>query len=282
MPATLMIKDLSPKFLTFYELAQDADPEQRWALWEKHYGFAAVPPTGEGMAMARRLLDGSFHRYADVLDVIRAGAAAFRPDPQQVLDAVCQLLQFDGDMTVRLVIYVGNFEQNAFAFAADGVPVVNVPLEESDEWRSLIMPHEFTHAVHSRLSNNQGGWLRSIGYSMMQEGLAMHAAMRITPGYPEEAYHEIRPGWLAECREKERPILEGIRPHLADASNEALSRFIFGTGSAGVEREVYYAGYRVVGHLLNQGHTLAELARIDEEDTPAFMEAAISKLLASA
>ena len=101
-------------------------------------------------------------------------------------------------MTVRFVIYVGNFEGNAFAYLLQGTPVVNVPVEESDAWRCLIMPHGSTHVVHGRLSH--ANWLRFIAYSMMQEALAIHASMRI------------------------------------DSSNEALSRFIFGTGSTGLER----------------------------------------------
>ncbi len=93
-------------------------------------------------------------------------------------------------------------------------------------------PQRLTHAVHGRLSNTKGGWLRTIGYSMMQEGLAITAAMRVTPGYPERDYLEFHPGWLAKCREKDREILAGIRPFLADSSNETLSRFIFGAGSS--------------------------------------------------
>ena len=115
---------------------------------------------------------------------------------------------------------------------------------------------------------------------MMQEGLAITAAMRVTPGYPERDYLEFHPGWLAKCREKDREILAGIRPFLADSSNETLSRFIFGAGSSGLEREVYYAGYRAVGHLLKRGRTLAQLARVDEADTPALMNATLAEILA--
>ncbi|MFD2609051.1 hypothetical protein ACFSR9_06300 [Deinococcus taklimakanensis] len=36
--------DLTPKFQTFFALARGTDPDTRWTLWQKHYGFAAVPP----------------------------------------------------------------------------------------------------------------------------------------------------------------------------------------------------------------------------------------------
>jgi hypothetical protein len=42
----LTIKDLTPKFLTFYNEAakEKASPDRRWELWKKDYDFAAVPP----------------------------------------------------------------------------------------------------------------------------------------------------------------------------------------------------------------------------------------------
>jgi hypothetical protein len=46
-PINLTIKDLAPKFLTFYDEATKAkaSPARRWELWKKDYDFAAVPPT---------------------------------------------------------------------------------------------------------------------------------------------------------------------------------------------------------------------------------------------
>ncbi len=40
--------------------------------------------------MARRLLDESFHRYPEVMDRIRAGAAGFRPEPGPMLETTCR------------------------------------------------------------------------------------------------------------------------------------------------------------------------------------------------
>lgn len=82
MPATLKLFDLTPRFLTFYDLARgETDPDRRWALWQEHYRFAAIPPTEEGLRQARRMLDESFHRYPEALERIQAGGAGFQPDP---------------------------------------------------------------------------------------------------------------------------------------------------------------------------------------------------------
>jgi hypothetical protein len=52
------ITDLSPRFLVFYDSASAAslDASERWLMWKRLYGFAAVPPTPFGDSLARRLL----------------------------------------------------------------------------------------------------------------------------------------------------------------------------------------------------------------------------------
>lgn len=41
----LTVVDVSPRFLDFYAVAREADADARWALWDRRYGFAAVPPS---------------------------------------------------------------------------------------------------------------------------------------------------------------------------------------------------------------------------------------------
>lgn len=281
MPATLVVKDLSPKFLKFYELAKDADPDRRWELWQEHYRFAAVPPTEEGMRAARQMLDASFHRYPEVMDSILAGPAGFRPDPQASLDAVCQLLGFDGDLEVSFVTYVGNLEPNAFAVTMNGRSLVHFPLDCPDEeFRRFTLPHEFAHIVHMRLCSSPGGYVKPVGFLAMMEGLAIWTSQQVSPGLPEARYIEFEPGWLDRCREQEQAILTGIRPWLTVASEEAMWRFTMGTGPAGLNREAYYAGWRVVGYLLEQGRTLAELARIPEDEVATLFDKTIAEMTA--
>jgi len=71
-------------------------------------------------------------------------------------------------------------------------------------------------------------------------------------------------------------------PHLSDSASEQVARFTIGTGTTGLEREAYYAGWVVVGHLMHRGYTLAELARIPESRIPEVVEEAIRSMAASA
>ena len=89
---SITVKDLTPKFLTFYRAAQDADPDARFGLWKKDYDFAAVPPTPQGDIIARRLLDDAWPRYPSVMDRIEKGADGIAPRPIDTLNRIVTLL----------------------------------------------------------------------------------------------------------------------------------------------------------------------------------------------
>jgi hypothetical protein len=275
------VNDLSPKFLAFYDaaVAEKADPERRFQLWKEKYGFAALPPVPERDAMARKLLDTAWPAYPEVLDRIRAGAPGMRPEPGGLLREVAAKLGAEGPLKVRIVAYVGGREKNAYFYADQGSLNVAVPIEEDPEWRDLVLVHEMTHAVHHALAGFSEGWERSIARTLFTEGLAMRTTEALRPGRGDAAYLEHRPGWLAEAAGKRRAILEGLRPHLRASDSETVMRFTMGQGTTGTEREAYYAGWLVVGHLLEQGKTLAELARLSEEQITTVVERALGEMV---
>jgi hypothetical protein len=125
----LEVVDLTPRFLAFYEAAAGdrAGPER---CWQEGYGFAAVPPTPQGRELARRLLDQAWDRYPEVMDRIRAGAAGLQPAPLPVLERVAALLDCPA-VAVRLVVFVGFLEGNAFGYGHEGRPTVCIPVEQA-------------------------------------------------------------------------------------------------------------------------------------------------------
>jgi hypothetical protein len=279
---TLDITDLTPRFLRFYGQAhaEDADAERRWELWRELYGFAAVPPTPDGQALARRLLDDAWGRYPRVMARIERGAAGLEPAPGPALDAVAELLGYTDAATVRLTVYVGGLEDNAYALRVDGVPVVCLPVEMEPARRALIMPHEFTHAVHMLSADLSGAWERPIAQLVIEEGLATRATATLAPGRPPAAYvADLDAGgadWFAQCAAREDALLDGLRPFLADSSSASVARFTVGAGTTGLPREAYYAGWVVVGRLLAQGCTLAELAATPADALPALVEGVLA------
>lgn len=275
------IIDMTPRFLAFYEAARDvADPAARFALWQEHYGFAAVPPGPRGAAMARQLLDSGWSRYAAALPLIRRGAAVFGTAPIDTLRSVARVLEASEPVTITFLAYVGGFEDNAFTVGGTP-PTVSFPVEMSEALRPMVMAHEFTHAVHGPLASLAGGWERSIASTLMQEGLAMHVSREVVPGRPEAAYLEHEPGWWARVSARKADVLRDVLPVLARQDGETVFTYTMGNGPAGFQREAYAAGWWVVAHLRAQGMSLARIARIPEAQMPAVAERAIRELLAA-
>jgi hypothetical protein len=279
---TLSVRDITPKFMAFYAAAHsDTVAEgQRWALWQRLYGFAAVPPGAAGDSMARRLVDSAWRRYPGVLEQIGADPPAIAREARSLLDTLAALLRVDRDVHVELLIYVGGLEPNAFTVMTDSVPTVAIPVERPAEERTMLMTHELTHALNLPLAHLSGGWERSTAQTIMTEGLAMRATQCVHPGRGDEAYIEHRAGWLAESEGRQRAILSGILPFLTRSDDETVARFTFGRGTTGLDREAYYAGWLVVGHLLTHRASFASLARVRADSMPALVERTISALLA--
>lgn len=131
----LHVQDLTPKFLAFYAAAS-APPvteAQRWALWRKDYGIAAVPPTPQGLALARKQLDAVWTRYGKLLPTIGHREHGAEQDATRMLPRVKALLGASGQKTpVGLVLFVGQFDGNEFTVPSrapgDG-PTVVMPIE---------------------------------------------------------------------------------------------------------------------------------------------------------
>ena len=55
--------------------------------------------------------------------------------------------------------------------------------------------------------------------------------------------------------------------------------FIFGKGTTGIDREVYYAGWVLVEALLNEGGSFQEIASIPEDQMPDYVRKNLKKLI---
>jgi hypothetical protein len=271
LPGGVAVVDLSSRFLAFYDSATTGrlDPQARWTLWKRLYGFAAVPPTPFGDSLARRLLDGAWTRYPAVLSKIREGAAGLGVSPESELRRVVELLGCGRQTTVRLIVFVGGFDENAFAFTSrDGIPTVAIPLEAGDAARSIV--HELAHAVHrsSGCADIRSGYEQTLAELVISEGLAMRATERLLAGRPATYYIIGAQDWLDSARARRAAILRGIREHLTESQTATVQRFTFGGGTTGLAREAYYAAWEVTGALLRSGMSLQEIATTPGDRVP--------------
>ena len=260
----ITIWNLVPRFLAFYRLASAAPPEQRWPLWQEHYGFAAVPPGEEGARPAQTLLERAWDRYPQAIPALEV----FTPDADaasRYLAEVRAALGCRQPLSVTLLFFVGGFEGNAFAAPTqDGGAAICLPVEAGLD--TVTMVHELTHLVHAAVSGRSLRWGQSVAELLLAEGLATRLSQAIVPGQTDAACLEGRPGWLEACRSRRTAILRGVLPELTQRSPEALRRFTLGTGPAGLEREGYFAGWELVGQLLAEGRSFADIARLPAED----------------
>lgn len=63
--------NLIPKFLYFLGKANSEGIKDRWALWEEHYNFAAIPPGEEGRKLAKSLLENAWDKYQEQIEYIQ-------------------------------------------------------------------------------------------------------------------------------------------------------------------------------------------------------------------
>jgi hypothetical protein len=148
------------------------------------------------------------------------------PSPQERLDEVATLLGRDRPVHIRLIAFVGAFHKNAFASGLkDGISMISIRLEDSDQDHTRAMTLEFTHAVEMQM----GSWSGQSGASQIfAEGLAMRVTECLNPGLPAEIYTAGSADWIEQCEARRPQVLSDLSQHLGDTGAEAVSRFTVG------------------------------------------------------
>jgi len=279
----VQVDDRVAKFVSFYReaTATPLSADDRWVIWQRDYGLAAVPPTAFGQTLARKQLDAVWDRYAALITKLPALTAQAQSLAAPTLRAVAALFGADADpLAVNLTLFVGQFDNNAFAGAmVHDVPTVYLPVEMTDP--DVALAHEFAHAVHRHVAHLANGYVAPIGETLLMEGIAMHAAQQVRPGHEATAY---TPGtvygsaWLTTCEGSADAILTGIAPHLDSTNPETTAKFTYEKGTTGLNDELYCAGWVLVEHLLTHGYTYQQLVRVPEAKLPAFARGAIKGL----
>lgn len=280
----LQVKNDVPRFEAFYRSASRAGvtETQRWAMWKSKYGIAAVPPTPEGDALARRQLDAAWPRYAPIAPRLGALEQSAVATARTAIARIERILDVRSNLTVRLLLFVGQFDNNAFSVPAmNGNPPETVMPVEA-EHRDVLLAHELTHAVHFALDGIRNSFGAPLGETIFLEGLAMRSSAQVFPGKTDADYAaEGDQVWMNRCKRRQRAVLQGVLPYLRVASAPVASRFTFGEGTVGMHRQLYCAAWLMYGHLLHGGTTLARLARVPERAMPDMTASAIREMLAS-
>lgn len=263
----LVIVDRIPKFEKFYSDAKGLGEAARWSLWQREYGIAAVPPTPQGMALARKQLDAAWPHYSALIPRLKNLESNAERDARSLFAATNKLYATAGrPIRTRVVFFVGQFDGNEFTVPAmNGEPPTIVMPVENPMLR-VQLAHEMSHSVNFQVADVKNSFGAPIGETVFLEGLAMHANKALVPGLADAAYTELAsdPGWYARCAAEHTTIMRGILPFIHESGPVIATRFTFGSGTTGMHRELYCAGWYVVGGMLASGKTFPELARVPE------------------
>jgi hypothetical protein len=280
-PVRLQVDDEVTKFVRFYReaTASPLSADERWVIWQRDYGLAAVPPTPFGQTLARKQLDAVWDRYAPLIPKLPALTAHAQSLGTPTLRSIGALFGDDAEVpTVKLILFVGQFDNNAFAGAIDhDVPTVYLPVEMTDP--DVALAHELAHAVHRQIGHLANGYLAPIGETLVMEGIAMRAAQQVRPGHDDAAYTPATvygAAWLKTCEAKAGAILQGIAPYLDATDAQSIAKFTYGKGTTGLNDELYCAGWVLVHHLLTHEFTFRQLVRVPEGELPAFARKTIT------
>jgi Predicted Zn-dependent protease (DUF2268) len=276
----LDIVDRIPRFEKFYDDAKGLNEAARWSLWQKEYGIAAVPPTPEGEALARKQLDAAWPHYSQLIPRLNSLEAHAEKDARALFAATNRLYATAGrPIHTRVVLFVGQFDGNEFTVPAMNgqPPTVVMPVE--NPMLNVQLAHEISHSVNFQLAEVKNSFGAPIGETIFLEGLAMHANKALVPGLSDSAYTELanEPGWLMQCTAKRAAIMRGILPFLHESGPAVATKFTFGTGTTGLHRELYCAGWFVVRDMLASGKTFPQLARVPESKMVETIEAQMKR-----
>ncbi|MGN6516487.1 MAG: hypothetical protein ACTHLR_11690 [Rhizomicrobium sp.] len=277
----LDIDNRVPRFETFYREAsvKPLDADTRFKLWQKDDGLAAVPPGPDGDAMARKLLDAAWSRYPALTPKLDGLEKTAENTAREMFAKDNAILGTANDAVhTRLILYVGQFDNNAFTVPPmDGKPAtVLMPVENIN--LKIALAHELTHSIELQLVPVKNSFGAPVGETMFLEGLAMRTAQRAVPGLADAAYVAM-PGdeaWFANCAAKKDVILKDILPDLDKSGREIAMKYTFGQGNTGMQREAYCAAWFVMGRLIDSGKTLPELARVPEDKMVATIKSAMT------
>jgi Predicted Zn-dependent protease (DUF2268) len=264
------IDDRVPAFVRFYThaTAVPRDSTARWLLWRSEYGIAAVPPGPEGDAMARTLLESAWPRYPPLIVSLPLLESQAKSTAEDVF-AKTNTLYATGAAPIRtkLVLYVGQFDNNAYTIPSMSGNPVTVMMPVEAEHVQLLLAHEIAHSISMQLAPIRNSFGGPVGETVFLEGLAMRTAQKTVPGLPDTAYTQMADDtdWLSRCLQSKRVVLAGIELDFDKADRASAVKYTFGAGNTGLRREAYCAGWILVGRLLETGWTLPELARIPED-----------------
>jgi hypothetical protein len=271
----MIVDDLTPDFLAFWDRAAGLDVAEQTRLWHALYEgpHRAVFEAYHRRDATSDVLATALIRYPEVAARIRTVAPALREGIARVAPEVARLFDVpEGDL--RYVLMVGLFSSDGWLDLLDGDPVCfcAVELVEDVGTAPILLAHEAAHGYHARCQPPGFAGMDAVGHALFREGLATLASARAVPGWDEATYlwcgrTETVGGqpvgeWLAACEARWPELRAALLRDLRREDSETYTtHFIpFETPDGPPPKAGYFVGYRLLAELGND-HPVRELAR---------------------
>lgn len=285
-----MLRNLVPDFLSLLD-APDAD-----AAWQRYFdshapilsaywrNYVLSPDSPHAPEIIRTALAADRSDLRELLDRVDVERVA-----EETLTRATELLEIDREVEVVLMVGVG--AANAGELVIGGRGVVFVCLEHftgrtnpttwgmglSPDLIPLWIAHELAHAVRYTSPRSQSDLRRLVaeagGYYdywetgrraplrelLVNEGLAVHAAQAVAPGFAPPDYFGYPRRQYTRLRELEAFLRRAVQPELDQAGLGFRLRYLLGgmspaarlvQGKVLPERAGYYLGHRMTEALV--------------------------------
>lgn len=265
----IAVRDLSPQFLEFYEVAMEpvktepgkpaeSESDLRWRYFKQGYGFSVH----QDDAAARAALDAAWPRYPAALQQIQGGYDAMTPKADQMLSTLTDQYYFTKPLNLRFVAYVGTFEGRVWSDQDGDRTNIYLPLETGPESRALPLARLLSKMMLDKELPWPNGRPRNLAEQIVAEGVTAQALAAAVPGQPEEAYLDIPADKLNELKQNRSQVLRSIIPLLKSGADDTLATY-----RGDKLAEARYAGWVLVrGFRTTQKAQLADLIRQKPND----------------
>jgi hypothetical protein len=271
--------DLTPDFFTFWQQAQDRDPEEQYQLWYACYEDQHAPllSLSRGRHGSAEALPSALHRFPGFVPQMPETVAQVREAIDLTGPALTRLFALD-QLDLRWVLLVGMFWSDGWVVNVDERPTIFIAVEmltpAIPPQIELLLAHEGAHVAHARCS--QWDDLETLGHELFVEGLAAVASSRLVPGYDEATYlwagkettwrGQRLSDWIETCQRVWPQVVSDLRRDLDSTDRAIQNPYFFGNQAPEElpERVGYFAGWHLVSALA-AAHPLAELARWSPE-----------------
>lgn len=282
----VIIDDLTPDFLAFWNRAAGLDVAEQTRLWHALYEglhhdvFDAYYRRHAGSGD----LASALVRYPEVVARIRTGAPALREGIARVAPEVARLFDVpEGEL--RYLLMVGLFSSDGWLDFLGGEPVCFCAAElvEDAGTAPIVLAHEAAHGYHARCQPPGFAGMDAVGHALFREGLATLASAQAVPGWDDGTYlwcgRRATIGgqpvgeWLAVCEARWPALRAALLRDLRREDTETYAtHFIPRETPNGLPPKAgYVVGYRLLAEL-GRDHAVAEMARWSPDR--AFLEVA--------